>query len=276
MNQTIAVVVWLFCLELVAWAALPLAVTLFGRLAGRGVAFARSLGLLVAGYLVWLAVSLRLLENTRVTVLLAVLAVAGLSLWVSRRQHLSELWRSLRSEMLAVETLFLAAFLGYLAFRAYDPAINHTEQPMDFGFLNAILRSRTFPPHDMWLSGYAISYYYFGYLLMALLTKLSGVPAGVAYNLSLGTVFALTITGAYGLVRAVAAELLPTERAHRTVGLVGAIFVAVAGNLEGILELLHTNGVGSAAFWRSTCCRSAGSSAKVPTGAVSVERISPR
>ena len=41
---------------------------------------------------------------------------------------------------------------------------------MDFMFLNSILKSPSFPLRDAWLSGYGISYYYFGYLLIALVT----------------------------------------------------------------------------------------------------------
>jgi hypothetical protein len=43
---------------------------------------------------------------------------------------------------------------------------------MEFAFLNAILRSDAFPPHDPWLSGFGISYYYFGYVMMAVMTYL--------------------------------------------------------------------------------------------------------
>ncbi|MDI7277673.1 MAG: DUF2298 domain-containing protein, partial [Anaerolineae bacterium] len=248
-NQLLSIAAWWLCLEVIAWAACPLAAAFFSSTASRGAAFARHLGLLLAGYALWLLVSLGVLRNTPIAIVIAIALVAAASLVVSRRSRLHELWRAQRREMLAVEALFLVAFLGYLAFRAYDPGIDHTEKPMDFGFLNAILRSERFPPNDMWLSGFAISYYYFGYLLMALVTRLSAVPSGVAYNLALGTVFALTVTGAYGLVRDLTAGLLK-RRAAAGLGLVGAAFVAVVGNLEGFLELLHANGIGGAAFWR--------------------------
>jgi len=247
LSQVFAVAAWWLCLEAIGWVAWPLAATFLGGTASRGAAFAKHLGLLLAGYLLWLLVSLKVLENTRTAMLLVLLLVAGLSWFFTRQQRLGELWRAQRRELLAAEVVFLVAFAGYLAFRAFDPAINHTEKPMDFGFLNAILRSRTFPPNDMWLSGYAISYYYFGYLLMSLPAKLLAVPNGVAYNLALGTVFALTVTGAYGLVRDLAAGRAG-ERARRY-GLLGAVMVAIAGNLEGFLELLHARSVGSAAFW---------------------------
>ena len=250
MNQILAILAWWLCLELIGWAAWPLTATFLGKTASRGAAFAKHLGLLLTGYLLWFLVSFKVLENTRIAILLVVALVAGISLAVARRERLKELWRAQRREILVSEILFIVAFLGYLTFRAYDPAINHTEKPMDFGFLNAILRSRTFPPNDMWLSGYAISYYYFGYLLMASLTKLSGVPSGIGYNLALGTIFALTITGAYGLVRDLVGGM-SQKRAHaQGVGLLGALFVGIVGNLEGFLELLHTNGIGSEGFWR--------------------------
>ena len=60
-----------------------------------------------------------------------------------------------------------------------------TEKPMELAFINAIMRSPTFPPSDPWLSGYAISYYYFGYVLVALLAKLTALPGAVAFNLGL-------------------------------------------------------------------------------------------
>ena len=248
MNQILAILAWWLGLELVGWAAWPLTATFLRATASRGAAFARHLGLLLTGYLLWLAASLGVLENTRVAILLVIALVAAASVAVSRREGLARLWRAQRRDLLVAELVFLAAFLAYLAFRAYDPSIDHTEKPMDFGFLNAILRSRTFPPHDMWLSGYAISYYYFGYLLMAVLTRLSGVPSGLGYNLALGTVFALTVLGAYGLVRDLAAGLGRVRR--EVAGAAGAVFVAVVGNLEGLLELLHTNGIGGDAFWR--------------------------
>lgn len=248
MNQILAVAAWWLCLEAIGWVAWPLTATFLGSTASRGAAFTKHLGLLAAGYLLWLLVSLKLLENTRAAILVVLILVAGLSLLVSRHRRLADLWRAQRRELLAANLLFLVAFAGYLAFRAYDPSISHTEKPMDFGFLNAILRSRTFPPNDMWLSGYSISYYYFGYLLMAMVAKLAAVPSGIAYNLALGTVFALTVTAAYGLVRDLTAARAGSH-AHRF-GLLGALFVAVAGNLEGLLELLHANGIGGAAFWR--------------------------
>jgi len=71
---------------------------------------------------------------------------------------------------------------------------------MEMAFINAILRSPTFPPNDPWLSGYGISYYYFGYVLAAMLIRVSGVDAAIGYNLMSALWFALTALGAYGVL----------------------------------------------------------------------------
>ena len=85
--------------------------------------------------------------------------------------------------MVSVEALFLLAFAAWAFVRAANPEAVGTEKPMELAFINAILRSPAFPPHDPWLSGYAISYYYFGYVLVAMLAKTGGTSGGVAFNL---------------------------------------------------------------------------------------------
>jgi uncharacterized membrane protein len=136
-----------------------------------------------------------------------------------------------------------------------------TEKPMEFAFLNAFLRSDTFPPHDPWLSGFAISYYYFGYLMMAMLARLSGVPSAVAFNLAITLLFSLTVTGAYALVyNLIGAGGQGSKGAGEQGGLVaslprclvpllGPLLVAILGNLEAIFEVLYSKGLGSAGFW---------------------------
>ncbi len=164
--------------------------------------------------------------------------------------------------VLTTELVFSVAFVGWALVRAYMPDITATEKPMDFAFLNGILQSRQFPPLDPWLSGYAISYYYFGYLIIAVLTMLSGVASSIAYNLAVALLFALAATGAFGLAFDLIAGALDVARKSprgRTdlaggtralfFSLFAPVFLVVMGNLEGLLEALHTRGLGSVAFW---------------------------
>lgn len=158
--------------------------------------------------------------------------------------------------ILAAELLFLLAF-GFMAFfRAANPEILGTEKPMELMFINGIMNSPTFPPRDLWLAGYSISYYYFGYVMTAMLARFSGVPATVAFNLMLALIFGLAAIGAYGILY----NLLQTiergekrEEAQRRplssvlgLSLLAPLFLLLISNLEGFLEVLHARGW----FWR--------------------------
>ncbi len=216
---------WWLVVQVVALCALPLSLTLFAPLADRGYGLAKAFGLLLFAYLVWLLASTPLLPNVPLVLGLALLLIGGGSALVLRRgEGLAELltfWRRRRGLLLLEEALFLGAFLGFLALRAYSPEIAGTEKFMDFAFLNAITRSAHFPPLDPWLApspafpAPTINYYYFGYLIQALLLELANIIPGavhpaVGFNLALGLLFALTALGAfslgYGLARDLVAE----------------------------------------------------------------------
>jgi YYY domain-containing protein len=251
-----AVLGWWVIVEVIGLLALPIALRLFRFLPERGYAFSKQLGLLLCGYLLWIGCSFHFLSNTRSAILFVMLLVGAVSayLWSRDRDGLERFWRENRRTIIATELVFTVALVVWAIVRAYNPDIAATEKPMEIGFLNAILRSQYFPPHDPWLSGFAISYYYFGYLIMAMLTKLSGVAPSVAFNLAISLLFALTAAGAFGLVY----NLLATDmgqRARRGLSailwsLLGPLFVLVIGNLEGFFEVLHTRGLGSPAFWK--------------------------
>ena len=95
----------------------------------------------------------------------------------------------------------MALFLLVLVLRWNNPDLWHPwrggEKPGDLAMFNAVLKSATFPPYDPWLSGNYVNYYYFGYVLAAVPTKLLGIAPTVAYNLLLPTWFALTGLGAF-------------------------------------------------------------------------------
>ncbi|MBI4299999.1 MAG: hypothetical protein HY677_02605, partial [Chloroflexi bacterium] len=251
---------WWFWIEALGLVALPPAFLLFRRLPDRGYFFAKPLGLLLLTYLVWLAGSFHLLPNGRGSALLILLVLIAVSLAMLRRcrgelaAHLS------RNGPLIIfgEGLFLLLFLLWAAVRAHNPDIAHTEQPMDFAFFNASRRAEFFPPQDPWLSGYSVSYYYFGYLMMATISNLSGVLPAISYNLALASLFALTGLGAFSLVynmvaasRARSAGTFEPSLRAAGFGLLGALFVLGIGNLEGGLELLKAHGFGSSGFWQS-------------------------
>jgi uncharacterized membrane protein len=239
------VLAWWLVSSILGLAALPIVWRLFNRLPDRGYGFSRALGIMAASYLLWIGASLGGLRNTIGGAIGAVLILVGLGLWMGSRRW-REIGRWLQAQwrtVLVMELIFLVAFVFWSFVRANDPKINHTEQPMELAFLNAILNSETFPPRDPWLSGYAISYYHFGYIQMALLTRLTGVPASVAFNLTNSMWFALSILGTYTLLYNLLTQR--GERPRLVAAFLGPLFVIISGNIEGFLEFLHARH----AFW---------------------------
>ncbi len=255
----VQVLAWWISLQIVGWLAWPLARRLFRSLPDRGLFFAMPLGLLISGYAFWLGSILHLWRADGGGILAALVLLSALSALSSIRPSnddpLGLGWlRENRKLVLVFEGLFTLAFLAWVLFRAYNPAIMGTEKPMEFAFLNGILRSDFFPPIDPWLSGYAISYYYFGYVMLAFLTRMSAVAPAFAFNLGVASWFALAATAAFGLgydLVALLADEEPIDQAWRWVGgALASAFLVFMGNLEGFLESLHTAGVGGERFYR--------------------------
>lgn len=257
-------VLWYLLISLTGWLAFPLAYRLLPCLPDRGYTLTRPLGLLLWGGVFWLLATLRIVENGPGGILLALASLAALSAWAMKGKDWNEIFAWLKGQkrlILIGESLFLLAFAGWAVVRAFDPAIAGTEKPMEMAFINAILRSPAFPPHDPWLSGYAISYYYLGYVLVTMLTSLTGVYSGIAFNLAISLWFALTALAAYGLLY----SLLAARSAGRDEGedgdapsqdrqtshlwaLLAPLFILIVSNLEGFLEVLHSGGL----FWRQS------------------------
>ena len=242
---------WLIVLESIGLVGLPYAFVLFRRLPDRGWSLAKPLGVLLVSYIWWLLGLTQVIPNTPFTIIAVLVLLGGGAVWLARR-HWGALTDFVRREfwtIVLMEMLVLAFFLGWALIRAHVPAIQHTEQPMDFAFLNATLQSPSFPPNDPWLSGHPVSYYYFGYLMMGGLTSVSGVGTAIGYNLALATIPALAAVAAFGLVYNLVRLSRGSADAGAAAGLASVILLLVVGNLEGILEFLNASGIGAAAFW---------------------------
>ena len=283
------ILIWWLVVQALGLAGLPLAAVLFQALPGHGYAFGKPLGLLLSGYLAWLIAMLGLAPFGRGLIVVCALTIGLGGVLIQRRRtsqgppHRSgtpaslgiaatparpsfafaairaalipwirEHWRM----VLGYELLFALALVFLALLRSHDygfvgPNPWGTERPMDYALFNAIQRSPNFPPHDPWLSGYSINYYYFGYLLMAVVALLSGLEPAVAYNLALALIFALTALGCAGIVASLIA-LTPNaaqgarryrggrvSAALRTfVALLTVVMVLVAGNQAGALQVI--------------------------------------
>jgi YYY domain-containing protein len=256
---------WYVFVTFLGWLTFPLTYRLFPALADRGYGLARALGMLVWGYVFWMLVSLGILQNNAGGLLLALLTLTAVSgfglLQKERRAEFVEWIRSNRRTIVTVEICFFLAFAAWAFVRASDPNIETAggEKTMELAFINAIMRSPTFPPHDPWLSGYAISYYYFGYVMAAMLAEVTGTLGSVAHNLMTSLVFALSFIGAYSILYNLLAAWRLRQPDHRKdtprastssfllgLPLLGPLFLLLVSNFEAFLDVLHSKGL----FWQ--------------------------
>jgi len=252
---------WYLLSLLSGWVSFPLAYRLFRKLPDRGYTLSRALGLLIWGYAFWLLTTLKLLQNHPGGIVFSLLILIGISIWLgwgkwdAIRDWVRRHWRL----VLISELVFLAGFAFMILVRASNPEATGTEKPMELAFINAILSSTTFPPKDPWLSGYAISYYHFGYILAAMVAKLTATSGGVAFNLMLALIFGMSALGAYGIVY----NLIESSGKHfkkrvQNLGwaLLGPIFLLFVSNFEIIMEMLYQAGIGwemntgISSFWK--------------------------
>ena len=242
--MTEALAFWAVALVIAAL-ALPLAFRLFARFpdAGAGLSFTLGLTLVAAGY--FFLRLMAVLPAGRGGFLVAIVLFGLVMFVIAARDHrfLSILRRSLPG-VTGAAVLFSVLFFGYAVFRAYMPDIAHTEQPMDFLYLNAMLASPDYPPHDPWFAGEDASYHYGGYLQAAVLTGASDVWPATGYNLSLGAVFASAGAAAFSLATALAGWFFGVrERRWSMLAGAGAVVLLLfAGPLASVFEFASAHG----------------------------------
>jgi YYY domain-containing protein len=192
----LGLVVWYFFIFILGLAVYPLIRLAMPGLADKGYPLSRALGLVLFGYLAWMAGSVGI-PYTRITiaVVFVLILVIGIALAYYQREELREEWKTKRKYFLMIEGLFLAFFLIDLLIRIGNPDMWHPakggERPMDFSYFNAVIKSTSFPPYDPWFAGGYINYYYYGFVLVGTPVKLLGIVPSIAYNFILPTLFAI-------------------------------------------------------------------------------------
>ncbi len=230
----------LFLVGAVAW---PFTRRLFAGWLDQGYFFSKAVGMAVVSYLVFILGVFKLLPFTWVSVVGAMgLVFFGGLLLVTNSSEKREVaggrfsWKFICLIFLE-EVVFLGLLLFWSWVKAHEPSIRGLEKFMDYGFMQSILVSEYFPPVDMWYAGGVINYYYFGHLVVAVLTRVSGLDLAYTFNLMLATIFALGATMSFGIGYQLA-KIGPI----RQIGTIGQIFsglltaflVTLSGNMQTI------------------------------------------
>ncbi|MBX3026374.1 glycosyltransferase family 39 protein [bacterium] len=201
---------------------------------------AKVFGILLFAYIPWLLVSTGQAAFTRGTL---AATLGGLLLWGALA------WRRGRGdepsgEWAPTELLFWGSFLLFLLVRAFNPEIFWGEKPMDFSFLNALMRTTTLPPPEPWFSGSTLHYTYFGHYVVAALGKVGNIHPGLVFNLGIALFGALTASAAFALGGAIGGR--------RGIGLLCAVFVVLIGNLAGLREVLARHVINFDYWWATS------------------------
>lgn len=235
---------WYLLALVLGAAAMPLTGRLFRRFQDRGWMFSKVTAIAVSGFLTWFLVAVKIIKFTTMTCIVVTLVCAAVSLILYCREqkagfecipfaHLDLVY--------AEELLFFAAFLLWTYFAGFHPAAYGTEKFMDYGFMEAMMRSKTLPATDLWYSQGKINYYYGGQYFAVFLTKLSGAKVELTYNLMRTFVAGLAFAIPFSLVHQMVTDRLGKTGSRwkkalpSVTGILAGISVSIAGNMHYVV-----------------------------------------
>jgi len=228
--QALYVVVWWLALEVLGLVCFPLVSRICTNLKDKGYSISKLVGLVVLTFLVWILSSLTRLQFGYVSILISFLLLAAFCLYFGRKHLKLSEWP--RKSIMVSEAVFAVAFVGFVLVMVGKPDIyfGGADFFMDYAFMGSILRGGYFPPVDPWYAGEAMSYYYGGHLITAILTMVTRVPPSIAFNIAVAMFFGLAVAASYGL------GFNLTRR--NLYGVVAALLVCIAGYLTGTYQLI--------------------------------------
>lgn len=200
----LTILIWYLALSIFGWMVFPTVRLAFSGLADRGYALSKPFGLLLLAFLVWLLSSLGIaFSKWLILFVCGLVAIGNVYLLLKDKNSITAEIKENKKHILWVEIFTLGFFLLFLLIRLGNPDLWHPykggEKPMDFAYFNAVIKSAQFPPYDPWYAGGYINYYYFGFVLAAIPTKLLGIVPSIAYNLVLPSFFAYTAMAAFSI-----------------------------------------------------------------------------
>ncbi len=260
MSDVFIVLQWWSSLFLIGAAAFPLTKRLFPQWYDRGYLFSKAVGFAVISYLVYLVGTLHIAPFHQLTIYGATAIVFLFGIGITQKDSVKVRIQKLKASyekyilLFSLEELIFSLLLLLWSFvKAHEPSIRGLEKFMDYGFMQSILNTQYFPARDMWWAGGSINYYYFGHLVTALVTKLSGLTLDYTFNLMLATIFTFTATMSFSI----GFQLLGIgQKNRRPLGnlfgaMLTAFLVTLAGNMQTIYAFTKGyTGEDVLPFWR--------------------------
>jgi uncharacterized membrane protein len=234
---------WWMLAFLMGMIAMPVTGRLFVHFDDRGWLFSKVLAIAAGGFIEWFLVSIKLLSFTRLTCVLVCLVLAAVCVLLFWQQQKNKIECFPVEHMKLVcweEILFFGVFLMWTYLAGFHPQAYGTEKFMDYGFMEAMMRSTTLPATDLWYSQGTINYYYGGQYFAVFLTKLAGSQVEITYNLMRTFVAGFAFVLPFSLVYQLTKDRLSGRKEKRAwaapvSGILGGLAVSIAGNMHYVI-----------------------------------------
>ena len=237
---------WTWYLLAAVLGCVGMAVTgrLFRSFEDKGWMFSKVVSITITGFLTWFLVSVRILKFTTAACVgvALVYGIVCILAYEKQRRNGYECLPIDRLDLVYIEEiLFFAAFLLWTYLAGFHPAAHGTEKFMDYGFMEAMMRSKTLPATDLWYSQGKINYYYGGQYFAVFLTKLSGTQVELTYNLMRTFVAGFAFALPFSLVRQMTTDLQGRKVTGRKkqlptfAGFLAGLAVSIAGNMHYVV-----------------------------------------
>ncbi len=229
--QVAYVLYWWLALIAVGFVSFPLTSRICSSLADKGYSISRIIGLTFLTFISWMLSSLHILPFGYANIGVSILILVAVSFFFGKKNLKISEWP--RKKILISELVFTVAFILFLLIRMGKPDIYYhgfADAVFNHAFVESILRGGYAPPIDPWYAGESVPYYYGGHYVVALLTKFTGVPTAIAFNIAIAMFASLAACACYGLGYNI------TKR--KLYGLLAVLFVCIAGYTSGAFQLV--------------------------------------
>ena len=270
---------WWLLAFLMGMVAMPVTGRLFAGFEDKGWMFSKVLAITVTGFLTWFLVTAKILPFTAATCIgVSVVCAVGCGvLYHFQGKNGIDCFPSGKVNLIyGEEILFFIFFLMWTYFAGFRPQAYGTEKFMDYGFMEAMMRSTTLPARDLWYSEGTINYYYGGQYFAVFLTKLTGSKVELTYNLMRTFVAAFAFVLPFSLVRQMSVDRLKGSLTGKkrclpaVAGIIAGLSVSIAGNMHYVVYskiipwLQNLQGKEADSYWFPDATRYIGYNPDVP------------
>lgn len=237
---------WWLLAGVMGFAAMPVTGRLFWRFEDKGWIFSKVLAIAATGFLTWFLTAIRLIPFNALTCAAVTILCAVICFFLLRKES-KEKTECFPVDRISLiyweELLFFLAFLMWTYLAGFRPAAYGTEKFMDYGFMEAMMRSTTLPARDLWYSEGHINYYYGGQYFAVFLTKLSHTKVELTYNLMRTFVAGLAFAMPFSLVYQMMSDRMKGQQKSEKVikglpfaaGFTAGTAVSIAGNMHYVI-----------------------------------------